>query len=51
MQVWLGCPTTRFVDCPKHLMLWVNNDATKIGYEASFTRHVYKPLLPTGVTR
>jgi type I restriction enzyme M protein len=22
---------------------WVNNDATKIGYEVSFTRHCYKP--------
>ena len=22
---------------------WVNNDATKIGYEVSFTRHFYKP--------
>ena len=22
---------------------WVNNDATKIGYEISFTRHFYKP--------
>ncbi len=22
---------------------WVNNDATKIGYEVSFTRHLYKP--------
>lgn len=22
---------------------WVNNDATKIGYELSFTRHFYKP--------
>ena len=22
---------------------WLNNDATKIGYEASFTRHFYKP--------
>jgi type I restriction enzyme M protein len=22
---------------------WVNNDATKVGYEVSFTRHFYKP--------
>ena len=22
---------------------WINNDATKIGYEVSFTRHFYKP--------
>jgi type I restriction enzyme M protein len=22
---------------------WVNNDATKIGYEVSFTRHFYSP--------
>jgi type I restriction enzyme M protein len=22
---------------------WVNNDATKFGYEVSFTRHFYKP--------
>ena len=22
---------------------WVNNDATKIGYEVSVTRHFYKP--------
>lgn len=22
---------------------WVNNDATKISYEISFTRHFYKP--------
>jgi len=22
---------------------WVNNDATKIGFEMSFTRHFYKP--------
>jgi type I restriction enzyme M protein len=22
---------------------WMNNDATKIGYEVSFTRHFYKP--------
>jgi type I restriction enzyme M protein len=22
---------------------WVDNDATKIGYEVSFTRHFYKP--------
>jgi type I restriction enzyme M protein len=24
---------------------WVNNDATKVGYEVSFTRHFYKPQL------
>ena len=22
---------------------WINEDATKIGYEVSFTRHFYKP--------
>ncbi|MFO1219363.1 MAG: class I SAM-dependent DNA methyltransferase [Burkholderiaceae bacterium] len=28
---------------PYTLDAWVNNDATKIGYEISFTRHFYKP--------